>query len=190
MANRFKGITKDVLLDLFETGKLAVTGKSSYYAIENWRFQAPKDKVVEEKRKMRKRFSDALWRLKKSRLVIVQEKEDGKFLVQLTERGKRKIREIQFMDLQITKPKKWDGVWRIVIFDIPNTKHKGRNALRDKLKELGFYQLQKSIWVLPYPCEPEIEFIVELFELYPYVNLVEARRIKDDTKLRKYFHLF
>src|SRR3989344_4682297 len=41
-------------------------------------------------------------------------------------------------EMEIKKPAKWDGEWRIVIFDIPERFKKAREALRKKLKDLGF----------------------------------------------------
>jgi len=181
--------TKDILWALFETGKIAFTGKSSFFAIENWKIRAPKDVVVEERMHQQKKFYQALWRLRKSRFVIVQEKENGEFLVELSEKGKRRVIEMQFATLKIERLKKWDGIWRIVIYDIPDRKKRARDALRNKLVELGFYQLQKSVWVFPYPCTPEIEFIVELFDLYPFIHIIQATDIQNDLKLQKHFHL-
>jgi DNA-binding transcriptional regulator PaaX len=39
---------------------------------------------------------------------------------------------------------KWDEKWRIVAFDIPEKFKTGRDALRRKLKEVGFHELQKK----------------------------------------------
>jgi len=165
-----------------------LTGNSKVLGIKNWRAETAWD-ITKEEREDRKKFSQALWRLKKSRLIILKQKGESKFVVELTEKGRRRIKEFQLADLEIPIPKKWDGNWRIVIFDIPNKKNAGREALRLKIKGLGFYQLQKSVWVIPYACEKEIEFLVELFHLYPYVNLIEAVAIKNDAKLRRHFNL-
>jgi len=89
-----------------------------------------------------------LERLKKNRLIILTENE-GKFKVELTKKGKRKVEEIQFENMEIGEPKVWDEKWRAVIFDIPKQRNRARDALREKLKELKFYQLQKSVWVHP-----------------------------------------
>lgn len=190
MAKGFvSNITKDILWTLFETGKIAFTGKSSFFAIEDWKIRPPKDAVDEEKKRQQKKFYQALWRLRKSRLVIIQEKETGEFLVELSEKGRRKIIEMQFADLKIERLKRWDGIWRIVIYDIPDRKKSAREALRNKLVELGFYQLQKSVWVFPYPCKQEVEFIIELFDLYPFIHIIQATDIQNDVKLQKHFHL-
>lgn len=42
---------------------------------------------------------------------------------------------------------KWDGRWRLVIFDIPEKNKTVRNLLRRKLKGWGFRQWQKSVWL-------------------------------------------
>lgn len=146
------------------------------------------DRELEKSKEERRKLSQALYRLRQSRLIITKQKQDGTFVTELTEKGKRKIREFQLENLTIVRPKQWDGIWRIIIFDIPK-KHRGRNALREKLKTLDFYQLQESIWVCPYPCFTEIEFLVELFNLYPYVNYLEATHVKNDAKLKKHFSL-
>jgi len=189
MAKRLGTLAKEILLCFTTQPRfVGLNGKSPYPMINQFREifgNSWPTREIEQKRK----FSQALWRLKKSRLIILEQKTDGNFIVQLTEKGKRKIKEFQFEDLAIKIPKKWDGIWRIVIFDIPNKRNAGREALRNKIKELDFYQLQKSVWAFPYPCEQEIEFITELFHLYPYVQIVEATRIKNDAKLRKYYDL-
>ena len=183
-------IAKKVLFYLTTQPKFTgLDGKSPYPMInqfeslfgDNW----PTHEIEQ-----RRKFSQALWRLKRDRLIITSQKSNKTFVVELTEKGSRKVREFQFVDLAIKIPKRWDGVWRIVIFDIPNKRNAGRETLRSKIKELDFYQLQKSVWVFPYPCEKEIEFITELFHLYPYVQIIEATKIKNDAKLRKYYGLF
>ena len=190
MPKHLGNIAKEILLCLTTQPKFVGLGGKSPYPMLN-QFQTffgnnwPTRDVEQ-----RKKFAQAFWRLKKNRLIITNQKSDGTFVVKLTEKGKRKIKEFRFADMEIPIPKKWDGKWRIVIFDIPNKRNAGREALRSKIKELDFYQLQKSVWAFPYPCEAEIEFITELFRLYPYVQIIEATRIKNDANLRKYYGLF
>jgi len=91
--------------------------------------------------------------------------------------------------MEIKNPKKWDGIWRIVIFDIQENEKTARNALRLKLKELGFYQLQKSVFIHPYPCLNEIQFIEEIFKVGSYINFIEAQKIEGDEWLKQKFNL-
>jgi CRISPR-associated endonuclease Cas2 len=91
--------------------------------------------------------------------------------------------------MTIEKPRKWDKLWRIVIFDIPEKRKAGREALRSKLKQLGFYQLQKSCFIHPFDCKSEIDFISEIYEVSPYVNIIVAREVEGAKQLRRIFNL-
>lgn len=104
-------------------------------------------------------FSQELKRLEKMGSVKFVEK-DGKLVAQLTKEGEKKIAKYEFEEMKIQKPKKWDGKWRLVIFDIPEGKKTAREFLRQKLISLGFYQLQKSVYIQPFPCieEKKLQF--------------------------------
>ena len=79
----------------------------------------------------------------------------------------------------------------MIIFDIPEKKKSAREALRDKLKDLGFAKLQDSVWITPFPCENEINFIKLVFDLSDFwldVILTESLGSKD-YQFRKLFNL-
>jgi DNA-binding transcriptional regulator PaaX len=126
--------------------------------------------------------------LKASRLVSVAEK-DGQQILTLSEDGKKRVLQFDLEKIVIKKPRKWDGYWRLVLFDIPEKRKVGREALRSKLKQLGFYQLQKSCFIHPFDCKSEIDFISEMFEVSSYVNFVLAKEIEGANQLMKYFNL-
>ncbi|MBI1974492.1 MAG: CRISPR-associated endonuclease Cas2 [Candidatus Zambryskibacteria bacterium] len=95
----------------------------------------------------------------------------------------------QMSDYQIRKPKKWDGKWRVIIFDIPEKKKKIREQVRKILLNAGFIRLQDSVWVYPYDCEDviglmKIDFGIGKNLLYMIVNQIE-----DDRFLRMDFGL-
>lgn len=77
----------------------------------------------------------------------------------------------------------------MVTFDIPEDKKKGRMALAEKLKEIGFYPMQKSVFIHPYECKDEIEFITEIFNLTPYVRFLRVKDIDIELDLKDRFHL-
>ncbi len=66
---------------------------------------------------------------------------------------------------------------------------RSRDALREKLKELGFYELQKSVFVFPYKSEDEIDFIIEFFEMRQYVRTILAEKIDNELHLKKIFKM-
>lgn len=135
-----------------------------------------------------------LRRLEKSNLLRIKKKGDG-FAIELTKGGKQKFQEIQLREnqlakLRIRKPSRWDGRWRIVIFDIPEeTFRSARGMLRAKLKEWEFYPLQKSVWACPWPCEKEIQLATDLYGISRYVNILVTEKISRDIPLREHFGL-
>ena len=114
---------------------------------------------------------------------------DGdKTKITLTENGERKVLNYKLSEIKLKKGR-WDGIWRIVIFDIPEKDRKGRNILRSKMQELGFYPLQKSVMVTPWKCKDEIDFIKHFYHLEDYVNLIHARIFDGEDVVRGYFEL-
>lgn len=126
--------------------------------------------------------------LYRSKLVSAKQNEDGTFTLKLSSKGKMKALTYRFESMKISK-KEWDGQWRIVVFDIPEEQRNARDALRIKLRELGFHELQKSVLVFPYECKDEIEFIIEFFEVRKYVRYGILRFIDNDLHLRNIFKL-
>jgi len=51
----------------------------------------------------------------------------------------------------------WDGLWRLVVFDVPEVSRRQRDAFRSWLKIERMGQLQKSVWVSAYPLSAELE---------------------------------
>ena len=137
-----------------------------------------------------KQIKNALYSLKKDKLVEIIRDDKNKVSVKLTNKGKERIRKFSIDTVCIKKPKKWDGKWRILMFDIP-TKPKvynlAREALRSKIKELGFYQMQKSVWVYPYECEDEILFIAEAFSVERYIEIVTSDKLLYGENLKSIF---
>jgi len=84
--------------------------------------------------------------------------------------------------LPILSPqKKWDKNWYLVIFDIPEKLHRKRDILREKLKKLGFGQLQQSVWISPINYLPVLEKIIFNYQLEPYVIFSQTNKIGRDT---------
>lgn len=123
------------------------------------------------------------------RLVDYKEDKDGSVKIVLTKEGQKKALRFKLDEMKIKKPAKWDGEWRIVIFDIPERFKKAREALREKLKELGFIKLQQSVFVFPYECEDEINFIMEVFLIRPFVRFVRAKYFTNEEQIRLKFNL-
>ncbi|PIU03395.1 hypothetical protein COT44_03045 [Candidatus Shapirobacteria bacterium CG08_land_8_20_14_0_20_39_18] len=134
------------------------------------------------------RLGQTVKRLKKQRLVEVTEK-NGETEVKITQEGMVRALRYRIEEMKINKPKRWDKKWRLIIFDIPEEKKWFREIFREKLKQLELYRLQDSVWVSPYPCFNEIEFLRQLYQIPIEVRYVLGEKIDNEVDLKEYFKL-
>lgn len=123
-------------------------------------------------------------RLKRQELI-----EQQGHIYLLTTRGKRWILKYTLEDLVISAPKGWDGKWRMVIYDVARHKAALRNIFRQTIRRLGFYNLQESVWIHPYPCEKEISFLRDYCGMGTDVIYVIAHKIENDNVYKTHFGL-
>jgi len=128
-------------------------------------------------------------RLQERDLLDYRESQDGTITIRLKRKGRQVALAYKLDDLKIKKPLRWDRKWRLVIFDIPHSKKQARDALHRKLDEMGFYPLQKSVFIYPYPCEDEIDFIGEVFDVRRNILLIKVDSFEGSEKLRHHFKL-
>lgn len=109
--------------------------------------------------------------------------------LQITRKGRARAEKADLDTLCINVPKKWDKVWRLMFFDIPEEKKVARDALTRKIRELGFRPLQKSVWIYPYPCRAEVEFVCAQYEVDKYVTYIETGFVDKQEKLQELFDI-
>jgi DNA-binding transcriptional regulator PaaX len=127
-------------------------------------------------------LSKKIYYLKKIGLIkqFYQAKE---LHLEITKKGFQKLQKIVVDNLNIKRPKKWDGKWRIVIFDIPEKERTLRNAIRNKLHNLGFWQVQKSVFIYPFECNKEINVICNIFGGRKYLKYLIADIIEGEEEI-------
>ena len=128
-------------------------------------------------------FKKQLKNLEDKNLIIL-----GGDKIKLSPKGEKLFAQIQVEDLKIKKTK-WDKIWRVVAYDIPNFRKYERDYFREKLISLGFKKIQKSIWVLPYKCREEIMVLAHTLKISPYVIYLTTRHIPQQKEMIKKFHL-
>lgn len=176
-------IIKDVFTWLLIAGVVYVAASSPYFVLNLQR------NFKKWRKYKNKKITDAFYRLRKEGCIEMN-KENRQIYIKLTEKGKRKAGWLQIDSLKIKRPKKWDRKWRLVVFDISELKKIYREAFRGKLKELGFYPLQKSVWIHPFDCRAEVELLREFFGLSEKeIRLIIAENIGDDSKLKEILKL-
>ncbi len=127
--------------------------------------------------------------LYKEKLVSEKYNKDGTVTLNLTKQGKKFALTYDLENIKIERQIKWDKRWRIVIFDIPEKKKKVRDALRMHLRQMHFYELQKSVFVNPFECINEIEYVVEFFKIRKHVRFIVAESVDNELHLKQIFGL-
>lgn len=132
---------------------------------------------------------DSIRRLYQSRLIDSRDHPDGSTTIVLTEAGRQKALGYKIDEMKIRRPKTWDKKWRIILFDIPEKRRKIRDALRRHFRELGCHEFQKSVFVHPYECHDEIDFLIEFYQARPFVRFIVAEEIDTALYLKHKFRI-
>lgn len=103
--------------------------------------------------------------------------------------GRRIVEEEKLWGLRIKTPKQWDGVWHIVLFDIPQEKSSVRISFIRHLQNLGLVFYQRSVWIHPYEMEDEVRQIAQFFEILPFISFIKASHVDGSSDLQNYFKL-
>ena len=112
-------------------------------------------------------------------------RKTGKLI--LSDKGKVKLATI--FEKSKKKPKRWDRRWRIVMFDVYEKRRTVRDKFRRELKEYGFIQLQRSVWIYPYECEEFISLLKTDNSFGKNVRYGVLEALEGDAGLQKYFDL-
>ncbi len=127
--------------------------------------------------------------LEQKRLVTLIWSGGSTYVVRPTERGRERASLLRLLETKLIAKSKWDGKWRVVIFDIPEEKRKMRNLLRQCLKNWDFYRLQASVFVCPYDCRDAVDLLIRTCNGEQYIRFIEANHISRDQDIRKRFAL-
>lgn len=128
-----------------------------------------------------------LKRLHQQKIVEVIE-EDGREIIKLTNKGRTKYLKFRLEQLSLNGGS-WDGKWRVVMYDISKFKRNQQENFRRVLKYINFLQLQKSIYLTPYPCEEQIAYLREYFNVGSEVLFMRVDKIENEEIYKQYFKL-
>lgn len=109
--------------------------------------------------------------------------------LRLTPKGETVLRRLELSDYQISKPKRWDGRWRVLIFDIPEKRRKLRDQVRGTLIDIGFIRAQDSVWIYPYDCEDLITLLKADFRIGKDLLYLVVEQMEYDAAYKKHFEL-
>lgn len=107
--------------------------------------------------------------------------------LRLTPKGERALRRLEASGYRVHKPKRWDGKWRVLIFDIPDHRGQLRARVRATLSAIGFIRLQNSVWIYPYDCEDAITLLKADFKVGKDILYLVVEALENDKRIRERF---
>ncbi len=100
----------------------------------------------------------------------------------LTKAGKNKVNALKLTSPESLVSTNWDGLWRIILLDLPEDRKAERESLRYLLKKAGFVCLKNSAWISPLPYEHLFENIKKDLGLSTELMIIVTSFIDDETK--------
>lgn len=131
-------------------------------------------------------FSRHLYYLKKKKM-IKEFSRGKKMYIELTPKGKERVKYYFIRRTKIKHKNKWNGKWRVVIFDIAESKKDKREIIRKWLKNIGLIELQRSVYVYPFDFKKELDLMVGALVLHKDVKYMICDIIEGEDALIDYF---
>lgn len=126
--------------------------------------------------------------LRRQGLVEVSSR-DGNLVIQPSVKGIHRLQRAQISNLFVQPQDRWDGVWRMISYDIPSKYGKQRRLFTSELHRLGFTLIKDSTWFHPYPCFDAVSELVAYCGLTNHVMVAEIARI-DENSLRRLYKAY
>lgn len=120
-------------------------------------------------------FDIALRRFERQKFLEKRVSDQGTAEIVLTESGKDRV--MQTFPLFRLANKPWKGWWLVVTFDIPESKRKTRDLIRQQLISLGFARWQKSVYVSPHDIADDLSKMLREYNLGKIVVPMIAKKI-------------
>ncbi|HVZ11844.1 MAG TPA: hypothetical protein VG965_02335 [Patescibacteria group bacterium] len=107
---------------------------------------------------------ETIRRLRRRGFIERETNQDGKVILRLTEIGRD----------YLGHEEEWDGVFRIVIWDVPESKRRIRNLFRRRLREWDFKIWQKSVWISKRNVTNQMRNLIAELEMGKYIAIIES----------------
>lgn len=108
--------------------------------------------------------------------------------LELTQKGRRELLLKEALRAGDVR-RRWDGRWRVLIFDIPEHRKSSRDKIRRTLQQVGFVRLQDSVWAYPYDYEDLVVLLKADMKIGKDLLYLVVDEMEGDMNLRKHFGL-
>ncbi len=169
-------LTSKILLHIVAAGSVAMPFVNPYKL---------RNKVLFGRDVEYEHYRQMVYYLARKGFIKIVDKNAQKFL-KLTKAGKL---EALIAKAKIPNIGKWDGKWRLFIFDIPEEARDERQKLRFLLKSNNFRKLQASVFISPYPLNRDAIKYLKTTGLISYIRIMKIEEMDDDRDLKKQFSL-
>ncbi len=109
--------------------------------------------------------------------------------LRVTSKGRKYLAHLEYSEYKLKKSKRWDGKWRVLIFDIPETRRSLRDKVRFTLRDMGFVLLQNSVWIYPYDCEDVVTLLKHDLRTGKQLLYMIVEELEGGNDLKKIFGL-
>lgn len=123
----------------------------------------------------RSAYSNATSRLHKHGLIIKRSQSGKTPRLLLSEAGKNSLQD--YFSPEKKWKQKWNNIWYLLVYDVPEVDRKYRNVLRQFLKRLHMGCLQQSVWVTPHDIRPDFDDLATAANIGTFAYLFESRTV-------------
>jgi CRISPR-associated endonuclease Cas2 len=176
---KVKDVLKIVGAGSFLAAAFVIPGPTALVINEYRKYKWDKDRKEWNKFNLW-RLKQVIKRLEKQKAVEVKSGE-----VRITAKGRLKVLKFNLEEMELKR--KTDGKWRLIIYDITEMKRNERDIFRSFLKKLKFLRLQHSVYLTPYVCDDEIEYLKLQFEVGKEVQVLKVSGIENEQVYKEYF---
>ena len=134
-----------------------------------------------------RRITDTICLLAKQGYISVGTVDNQKVYT-ITQKGRDKLARAQTVG-QVVNPSRWDGRYYFITFDIPESQKVARNQIILDLKNAGFINYSKGLWLSPYNPAKYIESTRKRYNLGQNIRLIVASHLEDEAKIKRHFKL-
>ena len=140
---------------------------------------------LHDKRQQNREYRRVLAYMKHQQLLKLEPRSGNGLII--AKRGRERLKATSLERLVVAPPQTWDSRWRLVMFDIPEVKRSNRRQFVGQLNILGFYQLQRSVWIHPFPCRNIVTRLATTYGVSDYITFVPAAKLDNEKALRQQF---
>ena len=133
-------------------------------------------------------FGSAFEKLLLRKMIVIEQGKNGKY-VRLTTEGEHALAKMLARKPDSRVLRRWDKRWRMVTYDISESRRAIRARLQELLRTFGFFRLQNSVWVYPHDCEALVILLKTDFKIGTEVLYAVVEKIENDQHLREHFRL-